>query len=275
MDIKIDGKVCMDKCLDTVRQKPKSQISITTYHAQEKSTFFSKKMFLSLFFIVGFSIAASLFHFVNSNSDSIYAKEDLTSNSQELAAMIAKKEAAKRVETEEEKKRLADTIKRIADERAQIKAQEIKAKADEEAQIAQEIAAQAAARRVVVTKRGGYDSIYAEAEKKYGVSRYLIAAVHYVETGQSGDTTRTSYAGAQGPLQFMPNTFRAYAQDGDGDGQALINDAHDAIFSAAKYLAANGAAAGNVSNALYRYNHSYAYVNRVLSLARSFGFTGN
>jgi membrane-bound lytic murein transglycosylase B len=264
----------MDKCLDTVRQKPKSQISITTYHEQEKSTFFSKKMFLSLFFIVAFSIAASLFHFVNSNSDSIYAKEDSTSNSEELAAMTAKKETAKRIEIEEEKKRLADTIKRIADERVQIKAQEIKAKADKEAQIAQEIAAQAAVKRVIVTRHGGFDNIYAEAEKKYGVPRQILAAVHYVETGQSGDTTRVSYAGAQGPMQFMPNTFRAYAQDGDGDGQALINNAHDAIFSAAKYLAANGAANGNISNALYRYCHSYSYVSRVLSLARALGYPG-
>jgi len=117
-------------------------------------------------------------------------------------------------------------------------------------------------------------ALYAAAEAKYGVPRAVLAAVHKVESGQSLDTARSSYAGAQGPMQFMPSTFRAYAQDGDGDGLALINDVHDAVFTAAKYLASNGAARGNVSGALYRYNHSMSYVYHVLSIARGYGYTG-
>jgi membrane-bound lytic murein transglycosylase B len=113
-----------------------------------------------------------------------------------------------------------------------------------------------------------------KAEAKYGVPWQVIAAVHYTEAGQRGDTTITSYAGAQGPMQFMPSTFRAYGVDGDGDGQALINDVHDAIFSGANYMAANGAARGQIVNALFRYNNDMGYVNHVLSVARSIGYTG-
>lgn len=115
---------------------------------------------------------------------------------------------------------------------------------------------------------------YAAAGKKFGVHPAILRAVHLVETGGRGDTTSSSYAGAQGPMQFMPATFRAYAVDGDGDGVANIYDVHDAIFSAAKYLAANGANRGRVENALYHYNHSTAYVNHVLALARGLGYTG-
>ena len=159
--------------------------------------------------------------------------------------------------------------KLLAEERARKEAEQAKIKAAEEARKTTQYRPQRP-----VTAKGNFEAIYAEAEKRYSVSRYLLAAVHMVESGQRGDTSVASYAGAQGPMQFMPSTFRAYAQDGDGDGIASINDAHDAIFTAAKYLAANGAASGNVTAALYRYNHSYSYVYHVLSVARSFGFAG-
>ena len=163
--------------------------------------------------------------------------------------------------------------KTLAEEQAKRKAEEAQRIA-EEAQRQAKISAQHAVSTIVATTSGGFESIYAEAEMKYGVPRQIIAAVHLVETGQRGDTTIASYAGAQGPMQFMPSTFAAYAQDGDGDGVALINDVHDAIYTGARYLAANGGASGNIRGALYRYNHSYSYVEHVLSIARSFGFSG-
>jgi len=163
--------------------------------------------------------------------------------------------------------------KTLAEEKAKKDALEAQIKAEEAAKKAQ-LSLQQVASRVVVSTSGGFDSIYAEAEAKYGVPRQILAAVHSVESGQRGDTTISSYAGAQGPMQFMPSTFAAYAQDGDGDGVALINDVHDAIYTAARYLAANGGASGNIRGALYRYNHSYSYVEHVLSVARSFGYTG-
>ena len=54
-------------------------------------------------------------------------------------------------------------------------------------------------------------------------------------------------------MQFLPATWAAYGGGGD------INDTHDAIFGAARYLAANGGAT-DIAHALYRYNHSDHYV---------------
>lgn len=125
---------------------------------------------------------------------------------------------------------------------------------------------------IKVVQKGGFEKVYREAEKKYGVPWQILAAVHFVETHQSGDTAVSSYAGAQGPMQFMPGTFNAYKQDGDGDGKMLIYDVHDAIFAAANNLARNGAADGRIRKALYNYNHSYAYVEKVLAYARGLGF---
>ena len=66
-----------------------------------------------------------------------------------------------------------------------------------------------------------------------------------------------SSAGAQGPMQFIPSTWGQYGNGGD------INDDHDAILGAARYLKAAGAP-GNMQKALFAYNHSQAYVNALL-----------
>ena len=60
-------------------------------------------------------------------------------------------------------------------------------------------------------------------------------------------------------MQFMPSTWAMY---GKGD----VNDPHDAILGAARYLKAAGAP-GNMQKALYAYNHSQAYVNALLDYA--------
>lgn len=109
--------------------------------------------------------------------------------------------------------------------------------------------------------------LYEKAQATYGVEPKLLAAVHFVESGYSGDTTVRSSAGAQGPMQFLASTFRSYAVDGDGDGVARVTDLEDSVMTAAHYLAANGAASGNVDHALYRYNHSKAYVATVKKIA--------
>lgn len=135
------------------------------------------------------------------------------------------------------------------------------------------VAAQPMAARALpkVTQHGGFESVYKAAGKKYQVPWQLVAAVHYVESGQSGDNQRVSSAGAMGPLQFMPDTFAHYAVDGDGDGRTSIYDVHDSIYAAARYLSANGAGRGQMRQALYRYNHSAAYVEKVLAYAAAIG----
>lgn len=50
-----------------------------------------------------------------------------------------------------------------------------------------------------------------------------------------------SYAGAMGMGQFMPSSYRAYAVDGDGDGQRdLWRSTADVVGSVANYLAVHG-----------------------------------
>jgi len=49
-----------------------------------------------------------------------------------------------------------------------------------------------------------------------------------------------SYAGAMGPPQFMPSSYRAYAVDGDGDGKRdLLNSWDDVMASVANYFVAH------------------------------------
>ena len=116
-----------------------------------------------------------------------------------------------------------------------------------------------------------FASLYLAAQTKTGTPWQLLAAVHHVETGQSGTTNRTSYAGATGPMQFMPLTFAHYALDGDGDGITDIDNVDDAVFTAGNYLRAGGADRGDYTTALFNYNHSYSYVDHVLAIARTLG----
>lgn len=118
--------------------------------------------------------------------------------------------------------------------------------------------------------RSDFNELYERAGKAFGIHPKLLQAVHMVETGGRGNTTVSSYAGAQGPMQFMPATFRAYGVDGNGDGVAEINNVDDAVFSAAKYLAANGGAS-DPRKGLWHYNHSSAYVEKVMGIAHSLG----
>lgn len=108
-----------------------------------------------------------------------------------------------------------------------------------------------------------------KAAAAHGIDWKILEAVWQIESGKRWQTTITSYAGASGPCQFMPGTWRAYASDGNGDGVKDSTYAPDCLFGAAKLLSANGASSGKVTQALLRYNHSMSYVNKVLQIANS------
>lgn len=131
--------------------------------------------------------------------------------------------------------------------------------------------AAAAAKLSAAGLKADYADLYLAVQAKTGTPWQLLAAVHRAETHQSGNTGRSSYAGAVGPMQFLPSTFRSYASDGDANGTQDITDLEDSMLAAGRYLAANGANRGQYSNALYRYNHSWSYVSAVTSTARRLG----
>jgi cell wall-associated NlpC family hydrolase len=121
-----------------------------------------------------------------------------------------------------------------------------------------------------------YLALYmAAARTCLGLPWGVLAGIGKVESDHGRSTARgvhsgANYAGAEGPMQFEPATFARYATDGDHDGQLSPFDPGDAIYTAAAMLCANGAASGTeagIRQAVFAYNHSWAYVDEVLSWA--------
>lgn len=112
-----------------------------------------------------------------------------------------------------------------------------------------------------------YIDIYKNAAAHYKIDWALLAAVHDIETNFSRHSTMVSSAGALGHMQFMPATWDYYGVDADGDGKADPFSLIDSIYSAANYLAATGAADGNIKKALFAYNRSTKYGLEVMAKA--------
>lgn len=68
-------------------------------------------------------------------------------------------------------------------------------------------------------------------------------------------------------MQFIPSTWEKWGQDGNGDGTADPHNIFDAALAAAAYLCGTNATNLNdpeqLKAAIYRYNHSNAYVEQV------------
>lgn len=139
-----------------------------------------------------------------------------------------------------------------------------------------------------------YIPIYQQAAETYGIPWTLLAAHHRIETRFSTMETLVSPVGAEGHMQFMPCTFvgwsypgcgglgkgnipdedktdpaviekyGGYGVDANGDGKADPYDLEDAVFSAAHYLSKNGAAEGELEQAIFMYNRSDDYVQDIL-----------
>lgn len=99
---------------------------------------------------------------------------------------------------------------------------------------------------------------YREAGAHYGIDWSYLAAINFIES-DFGRNNGPSSAGALGPMQFLPSTWRVY---GSGD----IMNPHDSIFAAARYLSRLGAPA-NYDRAILGYNRSNDYLSAVKHFA--------
>jgi hypothetical protein len=114
-------------------------------------------------------------------------------------------------------------------------------------------------------------AIYQAAGTAYGIPWQVLAAINEVETDYGRDLSVSS-AGAEGWMQFLPSSWTQYGVDANGDGYQDPYNPADAVFAAAKYLAAAGGGA-NIRTAIYSYNHSQAYVDSVMLRAQLLGGT--
>jgi murein DD-endopeptidase MepM/ murein hydrolase activator NlpD len=112
-------------------------------------------------------------------------------------------------------------------------------------------------------------SLWQRAGAAYGIPWQVLASINRIESN-FGQNMGPSSAGAVGWMQFMPSTWLRWGMDGDGDGVADPWHPEDAVFSAARYLAAAGGAT-DLPRAIFAYNHAQWYVDEVLAGARLYG----
>ncbi len=110
--------------------------------------------------------------------------------------------------------------------------------------------------------------------------RELKALLEYARSNQADPVEMVgSIHGAIGICQFMPSNIKHYGVDGDGNGVIDLFNVKDALFSMANYLRQHGwrqrLSRRRQSRVIYRYNHSWTYVNTVLELAERLGGDGS
>lgn len=120
-----------------------------------------------------------------------------------------------------------------------------------------------------------YFDIYVKSAKPHNLDWAVLGAVGAVES-EHGSNTNDSSAGAQGPMQFMPDTWSSMGMDGNGDGTVDVRDPEDAIPAAAQYLVDLGApedydeALQSYNGGAYRGPETAEYAQKVLSKAKEY-----
>ena len=127
-----------------------------------------------------------------------------------------------------------------------------------------------------------YLALYRDAGRRFEVPWQVLAGIGSIETDHGRSRAPgvrsgvNSYGCCAGPMQFNlrdgpPSTWDRYGVDGNHDHSKDIYDPQDAIRSAANYLRVLlRNADGNLSQAIFGYNHSQAYVNDVLARADAY-----
>jgi murein DD-endopeptidase MepM/ murein hydrolase activator NlpD len=111
--------------------------------------------------------------------------------------------------------------------------------------------------------------LWQRAGSAYGIPWNVLGAINKIESN-FGQNMGPSSAGAIGWMQFMPSTWLRWGVDADGDGLADPWNPTDAVYAAARYLAASGGQT-DISRAIFSYNHADWYVREVLDLAQVYG----
>jgi len=114
--------------------------------------------------------------------------------------------------------------------------------------------------------------LWQRAGSAYGIPWQILASINKIESN-FGQNMGPSSAGAVGWMQFMPSTWLRWGVDADGDGIADPWNPTDAIFAAARYLAAAGGQT-DIYRGVFAYNHAHWYVREVLDLAQVYGQGG-
>jgi murein DD-endopeptidase MepM/ murein hydrolase activator NlpD len=115
-------------------------------------------------------------------------------------------------------------------------------------------------------------ALWKRAGDGYGVPWQVLGAINKIESN-FGQNMGPSSAGALGWMQFIPSSWMRWGMDGDGNGIADPWNPEDAVYAAARYLAAAGAH-DDLERAIFAYNHAQWYVDDVLELAETFGDGG-
>jgi cell wall-associated NlpC family hydrolase len=113
-----------------------------------------------------------------------------------------------------------------------------------------------------------------------GLPWAVLAGIGKVESDHGRSTapgvhSGANSAGAEGPMQFLPQTFAAYAVNADPGHPLTPYNPADAIYTAAKMLCANGARnSAALEKAIFAYNHAGWYVRQVLAWAAKYATQG-
>jgi murein DD-endopeptidase MepM/ murein hydrolase activator NlpD len=129
--------------------------------------------------------------------------------------------------------------------------------------------------RAIAPRTLSYDQLQAlwhSAGAAYGIPWPVLASINKIESN-FGRNMGPSSAGAVGWMQFMPDTWLRWGMDANGDRISDPWDPEDAVYAAARYLAAAGARE-DLRRGVFAYNHANWYVNDVLELAETFGAGG-
>jgi membrane-bound lytic murein transglycosylase B len=129
-------------------------------------------------------------------------------------------------------------------------------------------------RAAVADIPASYLRLYRAAGARYRIPWPVLAAIGKVESDHGrvrlpGVRSGSNWAGACGPMQIgcVPGSKAGNAWARYGHGRP--HDPAQAIPAAARYLVDHGARR-NLNQAIFAYNHSWAYVARVKQLARRY-----